>query len=101
MIRDSTPNLSQGSTQMFRNLRDKGKDCGLIMVQLSSNISAEVYATHHLTRKIGLMLKRRGGSVCYKLSIVKKLSVSDSKDTSVIQILMYSRAKLRDYLSIG
>jgi len=26
MIRDVTPTLHQGSTQMFRSLRDKGKD---------------------------------------------------------------------------
>jgi hypothetical protein len=28
-IRDITPSLKQGSTQMFRSLRDKGKDWGL------------------------------------------------------------------------
>jgi hypothetical protein len=34
MIRDVTPTLQQGSTQMFRSLRDKGKDWSQIIIQL-------------------------------------------------------------------
>jgi hypothetical protein len=69
MIRDATPALSQGSTQMFRNLRDKGKNRGVIVAQLSSNDCRSLHKGP--PHKIRSHATGRG-SVCCTLSIVKR-----------------------------